>query len=327
LRRRGDGGLRERITEALFPPAALAELPHPRLDPQSYCAGMHGGRHLAALVAAALVAAAVIAAPSPSPTDGYVGIDMWEGFDKCATPASSTMDAWWNSTTWQVIGVYLGGSNLGCNPTNLTANWIKHQQNKGWSLLPIWFGRQMKFGTSSAGGCQTVSYWNNYISLDTSTAYGQGYDEAGAALAAARNLGMDTPQMPLIYDLEAYRGGSACRAAAKAFINGWDYYLSLPTAQTSGVYGSDCGSYLNDFAAIANPPDFIWFGNWNGNPSTFDAACISDSNWFPGAHRHKQYNGPHYETHGGIRLKIDSDCSYGPTYYPVDRLSGATPCK
>jgi len=157
-----------------------------------------------------------------------------------------------------------------------------------------------------------------YISTNTTTAYSQGYAEAQAAFQAAVNLGFDMTGAPLIYDLESYNGGTTCRNAAKAFINGWVAYLHISPAQKAGVYGSACGSYLDDFSTITNVPDFIWFAWWNGNPSTSNITCISTSHW-ANHQRHKQYAGGHTETYGGVTINMDNDCSNGPVYLSANQ--------
>ena len=143
---------------------------------------------------------------------------------------------------------------------------------------------------------------------------------------------MDRPDMPLIFDLEAFGGGDSslttCRNAAKSFINGWVAYLHTGSAQRAGVYGSQCGSYLNDFYSIANVPDFIWFAFWNGNPSTTN---VSSGCSLPGTHwathqRHKQYDDGHNETYGGVTIHTDKDCSDGRVYLSTSTFDSNSPC-
>jgi glycoside hydrolase-like protein len=267
-----------------------------------------------------VVAQVVAGFPNMVPAaQAYGHVSQKKGFDTCAAPSASTMQTWWTSSPYWNIGIYIGGSNRGCSQPNLTASWITTVQNQGWGLLPIWVGPQMKYPD-----CQGRQY-NSYISLNTSTAYNQGYDQAFAAYSAAGTLGFDRTSMPIVYDLEGYNGNSTCRAAAKSFMNGWDTYLHVPPAQKAGVYGSACSSYINDFAGIANVPDFIWFAWWNGNPSTKNITCINSGYWIHNQ-RHKQYVGGHNETYGGKTINIDNDCSDGPVYYPYDRFDSSSPC-
>lgn len=138
--------------------------------------------------------------------------------------------------------------------------------------------------------------------------------------------------MPIIYDLEGYNGGTSslttCRNAAKAFIDGWDSFLAAGSAQRSGVYGSQCGTFMNDFHAIANPPDFIWFAYWNSNASVYNtsAACAIPAASWANSQRHKQYKGGHNETWGGVLINMDSDCSDGPVYLDHNTLNASSVC-
>ncbi len=239
------------------------------------------------------------------------GITQKKGFDACSAPTSSQMDTWWSSSPYWNVGIYFGGSTRSCSQPNLTSSWISHQHNAGWDFLPLWAGPQLPYTSCATTG----GPYSSNISLNTSTAYNQGITEAQKAIPAAANLGFSTSGMPIIYDLEAYNGASSCRAAAKAFINGWDYWLKLSPAQKAGVYGSTCASYLDDFSHIATVPDFIWFAWPNGNPSVKSITCISTSHWVS-SQRHKQYTSTHTETWptSGVKLSIDNDCSNGPAY-------------
>lgn len=264
-----------------------------------------------------------------SETDGFSSISQKQGFDTCAAPTKGTMNTWWTSSPYWNIGTYIGGANRGCSQPNLTADWVRYVQAspRRWGLLPIWVGRQMR-----NPDCQQTKAYNSYISLNTTTAYDQGWSEASAAWQAAGNLGFDRPDMPIIFDLEGYGGGTGslttCRNAAKAFINGWVAYLHTGIAQRAGVYGSQCSSYLNDFRSIANVPDFIWFAYWNGNPSTknVSATCPIPSTAWSNHQRHKQYRGGHNEAWGGITIHIDNDCSDGRVYLSTDFYDSSSPC-
>ena len=263
---------------------------------------------------------------APGSAVAFSAIAQGHGFDTCAAPSSATMDAWWPGTPFFNVGIYFGGANRGCSQPNLTKAWIAHQQATGWGLLPIWFGPQM--GDPS---CTNKHVWNSNISTNATTAYKQGYAEAQTAYLAAADLAFALADMPIIYDLEAYSGGTTsattCRNAAKSFLKGWADYLQEPTAQRSGVYGSACGSHVDDFASDGNPPDFIWFADWSGNPHTsvVTNGCIVAGHWV-NHQRHKQYQGGHHETWNGVTINIDSVCSNGPTYFPSDRFDPHSDC-
>ena len=262
----------------------------------------------------------------PPSAAAYSAISQGHGFDTCAAPTSASMDAWWTGTPFLNVGIYIGGANRGCSQPNLTQAWITHQQATGWGLLPIWFGPQM--GNPS---CTNKHIWNSNISTNTTNAYNQGYAEAQAAYTASIGLAFNLANLPLIYDLEAYSGGTSsittCRNAAKSFMKGWADFLQLPTAQKPGVYGSACGSYMDDFAGNGNPPDFIWFGDWSGNTHTsvVTSSCIGSTHW-TSDQRHKQYAAPHVETWNGVAILVDSDCSNGPVYFTSDRFRSGSDC-
>lgn len=120
---------------------------------------------------------------TPTPTDAYSSISQKKGFDTCAAPSKSAMKTWWSSSPFWNIGIYIGGANRGCSQPNLTPSWVTYVQTAGqggsWRLLPIWFGRQMPNDE-----CQTDDVWATEISLNTTTAFNQGYAEAQAAFRA-----------------------------------------------------------------------------------------------------------------------------------------------
>jgi hypothetical protein len=270
-----------------------------------------GGWRARALLLAALVLAA---SHGNSPAvDGYSAISTRTGWDKCEAATVAQMQTWWTNSSYYNAGIYIGGSNRSCANTNLTSTWITAVHSQGWGLYPTWVGPQ------APDSCNPKAY-STYISTNATTARTQGIQEATAACNAAQALGMDLTTVPLIYDIESYSGGTTCRNAVKAFIDGWSDYLFKEPGETfgvnakPGVYGSECGSYIDDFAFIANPPSFIWFAYWNGNMSVTNTyGCLGATHW-TSYQRHKQYTGNVNETHGGITFKIDNDCSWGPVY-------------
>lgn len=269
------------------------------------------------LTSAAVACLATLALPALGgsnghDTRGYSATNTEVGFDKCEAPTINQMQNWWTNSPYFVSIAYIGGANRSCGQANLNAAWISSIHAQGWGLLPTWVGRQ------APDTCNSRAY-ATYISTSTTTARSQGIAEATAAYQAASSLGMDLTKVPLIYNLEAYDGGTTCRAAVKAFIDGWTDYLFKEPGETfgvdakPGVYGSACGSFLDDFYTIANRPGFIWFAWWNGNKSTSNSTCIGATHW-TGFLRHKQYLGSQRETWGGLAFTIDNDCSYGPVY-------------
>ena len=238
-----------------------------------------------------------------------------KGFDTCGAPSSSQMQAWWSNTPWSFIGVYIGGSSRGCSQPNLTATWMNTTHTQGWRHTLIWVGPQAP--------CTTFA---SRISSDTATAFQQGKNEAVKAHTALVNLGFTNSAAgtPVVYDMEGYPDNSACRAAVKSFMQGWVDQLAVAPAQVSGVYGSACNSYLNDFASLARPPKFIWAANWDNNTSTSALACVNGTYWSANQ-RLKQYQGDHNETWGGVTLNIDSNCADGPVA-PTGGLNSTSVC-
>lgn len=238
-----------------------------------------------------------------------------KGFDTCAAPSSSQMQAWWSNTPWNFIGVYIGGGVRACSQPNLTATWLNTTHTQGWRHTFIWVGPQAP--------CSTFA---TRISYDTATAYQQGKSEAVKAYNALVALGITNSAAgtPVVYDLEGYTDSGTCQTAVKSFMLGWVDQLAVAPAQVSGLYGSACNSYLNGIATIARPPRFIWAANWDGNTSTSTLACVNGGYW-SNHQRLKQYQGDHNETWGGVTLNIDSNCANGPVA-PTGGLNSASAC-
>lgn len=245
--------------------------------------------------------AMLMASPQVGAISAGGGILQGYGFDPCTAPSTATMSAWWSNTPWAFIGVYVGGSSRGCSQPNLTSAWFNTTNAQGWRYELLWVGPQAP--------CTTFP---SRMSSNTATAYQQGKNEAVNAYAALKALGFGTAAgTPIVYDLENYPSDSACRAAVKSFMAGWTEQLAVAPAQVSGVYGSACGSYLQDLATNVRPPQFIVPADWDSNPSATAMACINGASW-ANHQRIKQYKGGHNETWGGVTLNIDSDCANGP---------------
>jgi hypothetical protein len=240
------------------------------------------------------------------------------GLDSCTAPSVSQMQAFWNgSPNWNWY-VYIGGSNRSCSQPNLTASWVNQVQGLNgtmfWGLVGIWVGPQ------APDRCNARSY-GSYISLNTTTARTQGTNEAIAAYNAGRNL-FGTTDFPVAYDLEAYTtSDTGCVNAIQSFMSGWTDFLDNSPPQTSGVYGSSCGSNLAAFATISRPPDFIWGAHWASPPNPLVATmpCVNSGHWVL-RQRHKQYRGGHNETWNGVTINVDSNCANGPVFRSDDNL-------
>ncbi len=260
-------------------------------------------RLVTALVLAAAGAVLVpSAAVAPASAAGTVKLTGY-GADTCTAPSESQMRAFWSNTPYSYWGVYIGGSDRGCSQPNLTRTWVSHMLTMGWDLLPIWVGRQNPCTAGQA----------TYFSRNTTTAYAQGKAEAVAAYNAWRTLS-SVSAVPIDLDLESPSVDTAsCRAAAKAFVNGWVVQMHVAPAQTAGVYTSVCGGHIDDFAYIAHRPDFIDGADWDGITSTGSLSCVPSNHWTHNQ-RHKQYLGGHNATYNRVTLNIDSRCSDGPVY-------------
>jgi hypothetical protein len=275
-------------------------------------------RHARALWAGFLAAFSALAiAISPTaapPARAASSISQFPGIDACDAPSVAQMQAFWNGTPYWNIGIYIGGSMRACAQANLTSSWLQQvgPTGIGWHFMPVWVGPQAP-----------CTSFGERFSADPATAYQQGRSEAVSAYRAAQGLGMDTPGMPIAYDLEWFdTSDSGCLAAAQQFVQGWVDQLHTPDAQLAGLYSSSC--VAASFSALATPPDFVWGASWDGDPAAAHLPCVDAGAWTANQ-RHKQYQGSHDETWSGVTLNVDSDCSTGPVYPGVDVL-GSSPC-
>jgi hypothetical protein len=104
-------------------------------------------------------------------------------------------------------------------------------------------------------------------------------------------------------------------------MKGWADQMAVAPAQLSGVYGSACASYIDDFASDGNPPDFVDPAAWGSGQSTSSIPCVASTHWTHNQ-RHKQYAGGHNETYGGVTINIDNDCANGPVYGNGGNMDG-----
>ena len=240
-----------------------------------------------------------------------------QGFDKCEIATLSQMQAWKNNSPYDAVNLYIGGISRACANSALSANYLDQMSQQGWKFIPTWVGLQA-----------SCSGYGNRMSSNATTAYNQGRTEANNAATVAANLGLansDRSGTIIYYDLEAYDTTNVtCRNAAKAFINGWVERLE-ELGNQSGVYGSACGSAVDDFSNISNVPDQIWPAHWiynsyNIGASIWNVACINNGKWV-NSQRIRQYAGGHNESWGNVTLNIDSNVIDGKV---VD-ISSASP--
>jgi hypothetical protein len=203
------------------------------------------------------------------------------------------MDAWLSSP-YQGIGVYIGGAARACAQPNLTADWVAQQSAKGWHVFPIYVGLQAP--------CTT---YKNRISPSSAAAQGRAAGDDAANLASALGMAWGTT---IIEDMEYYTRGGACSAAVLAYLSGWTTRLHAHGFHSS-VYSSLSAGIADLVANYNNPayvhPDHVDFAHWD-NVVTVDDPGIPGPYWAD-HERIKQYAGGHDETHGGVKINIDSD--------------------
>jgi hypothetical protein len=264
---------------------------------------------------------AVPLASADPDTQAFVG----HGFDICQVPSLSQMQTWWNSSPYNAVNLYIGGSARACANSVLSASYLSQLNSQGWRFIPTWVGPQA-----------SCSGFSSRMSSNPVTAYNQGIAEADKALDVAANLGLtgaDKSGTVIYYDLEAYNtGDDDCRAAADAFISGWVFEMHV-FGNLGAAYAASCGSAPSDWASVANPPDALWVANWYagaGNysfdreASVWNAYCLSNSLW-SNHQRLRQYAGDHNETWGGLTLGIDSNVLDGPVTVPNGAANLAAP--
>jgi glycoside hydrolase-like protein len=205
------------------------------------------------------------------------------GFDACAAPSASTMNAWLSSP-YRAIGIYIGGAQRGCAQPNLTSAWVSAQAQAGWHFIPLYVGPQASVGQ-----------------ITSPTSQGTGAADDAANQATALGFG---PGTPIYYDMEAYGADQA--AAALAFESAWSTELHN-RGYLSGYYSSS-GSGITDL--VANYPNYVMpdildVANWNGVASTDDPA-VPSYRWANHQRIH-QYTGGGTETYGGVQINIDHD--------------------
>jgi hypothetical protein len=268
-----------------------------------------------ALIALAVVVAGLMLSPpaqaanrvTPGNFTGY-------GFDQCLAPTQAAMDAWLTSSPYWAVGIYIAGDNRACkDQPNLTPEWVSTQLRNGWRLLPITVGPQ--------ASCYDNPKKKIRIKADSTGNYAkarrQGQASANTVAVAAQGLGI-APGSTLWYDLEGFNIDKFhCRESALAFLSAWTVRIH-DLGYVSGVYsGASSGIKMLDDAAARRPgafrmPDYVWIARWNGQPTVEildqhgNPEYLRPSSWMPHRRVH-QYLGDHDETHGGVRINIDSN--------------------
>lgn len=229
-----------------------------------------------------------MARPLPSAATSH------DAFDTCDAPSTKEMAAWAATSTFTAAAIYLGGVNLACDQPNLTPTWVAEQLDAGWSILPLYVGRQAP--------CTS----QDWAKVSAGSATSQGTAAARDAVAIAQRVGLD-PGTPVYLDMEGYGPEPTCNAIVFRYIDGWTAELHR-LGYLAGVYGSvlsPIDALVDHYPSSADPrPDDLWIAHWN-QPRGVADALVPDTAW--AGHRIYQYRGPHHETHGGVTMFIDTN--------------------
>jgi uncharacterized protein YraI len=217
-------------------------------------------------------------------------------FDTCTAPSLSTVKAW-SASRYRAVGVYIGGYRS-CSQPQLTGGWVSELTKRGWRLLPIYVGRQAP--------CADRRF--RYVISTTTAAAAQGADAAAAAVSKARALGF-LAGSGIYLDIEHYDStDSACRTAVIRYISGWTKQLHRQ-GYLAAVYINTAGAkqLVQTYSSRTYArPDAIWLARWDGSASLVGWSGVPSNKW--AVHqRAKQYRGDHYESYGGVSLRIDTD--------------------
>ncbi|MBW9207293.1 DUF1906 domain-containing protein [Mumia sp. zg.B53] len=246
----------------------------------------------AGLLAPALAAAPASAVEAPGSFTGFA-------FDACTAPTQAQMDAWWVSSPYAAVGVYISGSSRACAQPALTRSWVTTQARRGWRLLPLHVGRQ----------APCYSGRKQKMSINPTTARAQGVAAANESVASAKALGIGRKRV-LYLDIEAYSiANSACNTAVVSFVDGWGSRLAQ--------HGYRSGLYSSASAAIAamnrlrvaqvdnyHYPNHLWFGWYNGKANLAAEPYLDDRYWARGKRIH-QYVGNRVSRYNGVAINID----------------------
>ncbi len=248
-------------------------------------------------------------------TSGAGQVYTGYGFDACSTPSEGQLSAW-SSSPFRAVGIYIGGANMACTQSNLTATWVSDEAAAGWHMIPIYVGLQ---APGNSCGCAAFTL---------AQAAADGTAAALDAVSHAQALGLG-PGNPIYLDLEAYNRGANATQAALDFVGAWTSQLHA-SGYVSGVYSSDASGItdlVSQYGTGFAEPDDLWFASWNGQATTTDGT-VPSTEWASHQRLH-QYRGGHVDDYGGTRIDIDSDyldaltAGPGTTTVPPPALSVA----
>jgi hypothetical protein len=233
-----------------------------------------------------------------------------KAFDTASAPSLATMNAWWGTSPYKAVGVYIGGVNrFDTTQANLTPDWVTSVSRTGWKLIPTYMGSQPYCTTNTA----------KKIRFDATTAKDQGSADGADAANAAAALGIRTGS-PIYVDIENYNAGDTiCSQAVLTYVRNWDLAVHK-RGYWAGFYSSG-GSGVADMAkaASADPPatglpDVMWYADWNHKDDTTSTsyAYLPDTLWT--GHR----RGHQYETCPTTNYCSKETWGSDPTSYNLD---------
>lgn len=256
------------------------------------------------------VAAAEPEDPVSYPAGASANRAHGRAFDTCAAPSLSALRAWDGASPYRTVNVYFGGINRSCRQSNLDSSWVSRATTMGWRLLPTYVGHQPSCVYGSKGRTFTAS-----------TATLRGAADGRDAISKASALGM-RPGSALYADVEHYNPNVAsCRTAVRRYVSAWTktlhnagYLAGVYVHQRSGLRDLSDSYYSSRYAR----PDAVWMARWDNNASLSGWSTAPNWHWAYRA-RVKQYRGPHYERHGGLRIHVDSNSINAPVATVVQR--------
>jgi uncharacterized protein YraI len=210
----------------------------------------------------------------------------------------ATMQAWKTASPYRGVGVYIGGVSRSCAQPNLTAAWVTAASLQGWRIIPIYVGYQAP-----------CTRRPNVTKFTDFTAETLGIVDAADAVLQAQELGI-LPGSAIYGDMEHYsQTDAACRTAVLTYVSVWTNELHR-LGYLAGMYTNLSSGAKHLSEAYVAPtyarPDALWVARWDSAATLTDWAGIPNAHW-SNHQRGKQYRGDHDETHGGVKINIDSN--------------------
>jgi uncharacterized protein YraI len=118
------------------------------------------------------------------------------------------------------------------------------------------------------------------------------------------------PGSAIYGDMEHYSASDpACRTAVLTYVSAWTKQLHR-LGYLAGMYANLSSGAKHLSEAYGSPSyargDALWIARWDGSPKLTGLPGIHNAQW-SNSQRGKQYRGDHDETHGGLKINIDSN--------------------